>query len=568
MIENLRKYTGLIIVVIVILLIGFIFMGTSSMFRQSSLSGGTFVTVDGRGYTQPEFIRLGSAPMKLVSDLRAFDYRRMTPNDLEVMQFSNLLSSNAETREAATMQFFASRMVIQDARNQFGVHPSDEVIGEFVKGLSAFQTPPPVGAPPGTTGSFDQAAYNHFIKKRLDGYGISERGFQDIIRDLIATTKLRNIIGSGLSGDRNIATSLVVVNAQQIEAAVSKIDLASFRDAVKPSDEELKAYWEISKDAYMTEKRIKVSYFIATPVYPEELKEEKPDAPAAADAAATPEKTEVEKTAEAEAKEKRATERAKLDKALAIDVDTFVNQFSDSEGKDFDTLVESNEWMLVATDWFTRTTCPEELKISPRATSTGKSVIDYLFELTTGPDALAPFSTAIAVGDSQWLLARLDELEEPRVKTFEEAEPLVREHYVKEKSDAALKKEVDDKLAAIKEALAADKPYTEAAEAAGLKVSELGPFAATDTLDEGFIARELFAAAATTNPGELAEPQFNANGALLIFVTARQIVKDDNRGQQIDNYVSSLSNQFETTTFSAWLKDRLEQAKITGPEGL
>jgi len=67
MIENIRRYTGLIFVVIVLLLLGFIFMDTQGMNR--SAGGASVITVDGRGYTQKEFNKIGQAPFELMSVL-------------------------------------------------------------------------------------------------------------------------------------------------------------------------------------------------------------------------------------------------------------------------------------------------------------------------------------------------------------------------------------------------------------------------------------------------------------------------------------------------------------------
>jgi hypothetical protein len=317
-------------------------------------------------------------------------------------------------------------------------------------------------------------------------------------------------------------------------------------------------FWEEVKDGYKTEQRIKVSYFIAAPTYPTPAPEEKP--------ADDKEQTEEQKKAAADVKaEKEAADieaKAIADKKLAIAIDSFVNTLTDAEGANFESLLEESEWELVSTDWFTRETIPSELKIQPRATSVGQSVADQLFALTTGPDALAPFSKAISVGTNQWLFARLDGLEEPRVKTFDEAKEEITERYINEKADEALKKHVETKITAIKEAMAAGKSFGEAAEVAELTSTDLGPFGPSDTLSDGFTAGELFAPASTVNPGEIADPIYTEKQAIILFVKKRQVVKDDNRGQQIDAEMNRQAADNANRAFDAWLTQRLENAEV------
>ena len=469
MIENIRKYQGLIFVVIVVLLIGFVMMGSSDVLRSSSGGGGDFIQIDGRNYSQGDFNKIGKNPLNLAQSLRSFD-----ENGIQIMQFASTLMSGAQTEETAAQNFFASRIILKEAFAEFGVHPSQEEIEKFIKGLSTFQVRPAPGSPMGaTTGEFDQAAYNQFI------------------------------------------------------------------------------------DGYMTEQRIKVSYFIASPTYPE---------PAAEEATPEGEQTDEQKQAAADAKaEKEAKEleaKAEADKQLAIKVDAFVNELTDAEGSNFDTLIEESGWTLVASDWFTPTSVPEELKIQPRATSVGKSVAEQLFALTTGPDALAPFSKAIAVGENQWLFARLDELEASRVKTFEEAKEVITKRYIDEKADEALKAHVEEEIVAIKESMKGGKSFADAAKDAGLTTTDLGPFGPSDTLSDGYSAAELFTPASFINPGELAAPIYNAKQAIILCVKKRQILKDDNRGQQIDAAMDRLAADNANRAFDAWLTQRLENAEV------
>lgn len=557
MIENIRKYTGLIIVVIVVLLLGFIFMDTSGFFRQSA-AGATYATVNGRNYTQTEFINIGRAPMEMAGGLRSFD-----PNGLEIMRFSRSLMGNADSQQNAELNFFASRLIIQQAAKDFGIHPSGQDIREFTESLQMFQTRPPAGSPPGATGEFDQASYNQFIKN-LGSLGMVERDFQALIRDVIVAAELREILGGGLTGSTDLAKAMAVVTAQQIEAQVAEISAEQIREQIQPTDDELMEYWETVKDAYQTEKRIKVSYLLATPTYTEEATE--PEEAPKPEAGEEAEKSDEEKAAEEEAKAKRAELRKEQDKEFASKIDQFITDVGESEGEDFEKLIGDNGWDLVSTDWLTTSTLPADLQLPTRGASRGKTVSDYIFGLLIDSDPLARFTNVIGVGTNQWLVVRLDELDEPRTKTFEEAKEAVTERYISEKVREALEKEVEAKGTATEEAVAGGETFEKAATDLGLEVKTLGPFGVSDPLDDDFSAREIFQLASTVAPGGFAEPLIQEDRALLIHVVKREILKDDNRGQQYDRFASQIEVQNENAAFAAWLAQQLEDADIRGPQ--
>lgn len=549
MIENFRRYTGLIFVVIVLLLLGFIFMDTSGFFRRSAGPGGTYVTVDGRGYSQSDVINLGSAPLNLATNLQSFD-----TNGFEIRKFTGMLVGNATSRENAEIQFFAGRTLIREARENFGVHPSDNAVDEFIKGLQMFQSPPAGGAP-GTPGDFSNEMFNNFVQKQLPRFNLSERDFRELIRDVIASSELRRIIGSGLTGNRQLAEAFAVRNAQKVEVGIAELDTKAMRENLDPTEDELREYWEPLKEAFQTEKRIKVTYALISPAYPDDLP---------AEAAKAPEnETDEEKEARLDAETKRVEGRKAVEKDLAAAVNQFADQVNESEGAEFDALLTEQGWTPVTTDWVTATTLPADLQLRTRGTSADRTISDELFSLTLGPDKLDPFPLPIAIADSRWLVARLDAVEEPREKTFEEAQDEVRERYLREKADEAVRKQVEEKTEAIEKAIEAGKTFTDAAKEAGLEPEELAPFGASDPVPGEPSARQIFANAAVADPGSFAETVYEEDRAVLVYVKDRTVVKDDNRGTQIDNFLSSLTTQNETAAFASWLAKRLEEAAVS-----
>lgn len=551
MIENIRRYTGLIFIVIVVLILGFIFMDTSGFFRGQVGGGATAIKIDDENYSQEQYRKLGSSALRLSGALRGFD-----ASGLEIMRFSNTLVGSATSEDEAVKQFFINRVQLQKAADEFGIHPSDNDVDEFIRTLSAFSDAEnPMAVQPGE-GKFAQAKYNQFVERQLGAFGMGESDFRALISDVIAASKIRQIVGGGLLGARETASAMTVENTQKVEVALSTVDTKPIREAIQPSDEELKSYWDTTKDSYQTDQQLKVSYVIAKSPDPTPADSEDQ---AAETTAEDPEEADQTGEAESEEVDAEATARAK---ALAAEVDTLMNKLQDAEGENFEALIEEGGWDLVSTDLFTRETLPPELKIQPRATSAGKQVVDHLFELNLGPDPLARFTGAIAVGENEWLLARLDESVMPREKTFDEAKPEVQERYINEKADEKIKQTVDGKIDTIQTALGEGKTFAEAAKSVELEVRELGPYGIAETQESEPYAQDVFSLAATAAPGTLAEPFYREDQAIIIYLKGREVVKDENRGQQVDNFMNNLASQNENAAFSAWLKQGFELAEV------
>jgi len=552
MIENIRKYTGLIVVVIVVLLLGFILMDTQSFFRNSAAGGGS-VTVDGRTYSQAEFIDLGSAPLRLASSMQSFD-----SNGFEIMRFVQTLASGGDSEESAEMQFFISRVILRQAREDFGVHPSDQAVQDFIKELTLFHDRSPFESTPGTPSSFSQEKYNDFVNKGLKRVGINEKAFHELIRDVIATATIRDLLGGGLPGSTAVAKATITSREQKITAGLATIDTKAIREGLTPTDEELRAFWETRQDKYKTEPRIKVTYLLAAPTLPEEL-----TAPAATPPA---DETPEQKTAREAAEATKAEQVKKLEKDFAIELNNFFEQLTLTEGKDFQKLAEDRKWTLTSTDWITPTTLPEPLQAATRGTSVGKSIATELFRLRSGSDPLAAFTLPLAIGEHDWLVARLDAAEEPRAKTYDEAAEEVKKEFLAQKADELVRKQVEEKITAIRKAIEGGQSFADATKAAGLEPREIGPFAQTDSPAGEADAPAIFTAASTVSPGDFAESIFKEDEAILVHVLKREIVKDDTRSGRVDNESTTLLNTNETAAFSAWLLQRIQEAAPEIPQ--
>lgn len=551
MIENIRKYRGLIIlalaVVVVALVIG---LQDNSMMRGTQ--GRAVLKIDGRTYNDKEFQNLGSGAFELTSSLAR-------SGDFGLYQFLMGLSSGATTQEDAVEKFFVGRMIVRQAKKEFGVRPGEEEISTYIRSLRAFAD---------KDGKFDESAYRSFVEKGIGRLGMTESDLRDLASDVLASQKINSIVGSGLAVNREVIAQSLALDNEQIEGAIASLSIDPFEAKIQPTDEEIKTYWETIQDAFTTEPLRKFTYIIATPDMPADTEAEAADKPESiADAAATDEAKKAAEKKTADEKSKKAAElaetRRKKQMELDAQVDDFTFKLEEQKAQGFEELAAANKWDLKTSELFPQSKPPADLDIALRASSRGGKAVNELFRIQPTTDPISKLSPPIAIGENQWLVARLDEEVKSRPKTFEEAKDEARAQYIAEKANDAMKAATNEAIGKIKAALSTGKSFADAAKDAGIQ--ETKPFTkvtSTYQPDPSSEPKNLFASAANVDPGTLAEPIFEADRNFILYVAKREVVKNADAATRLDAEVKSRASQNETIAFAGWIAARTEAAKV------
>jgi len=267
-----------------------------------------------------------------------------------------------------------------------------------------------------------------------------------------------------------------------------------------------------------------------------------------------------------EEKAKHAAEVAELRRKKQIELDSRMNDFTDEldlQKGTFEELVTKNHWEVKTTELFSRTKAPKELDVSLRSSSRGGKLVDDLFRIEPTSDPLSKFSQPIAIGENQWIIARLDGEEKSRPKTYEEARNDVRAQYISEKAAEAMKAAATAATEKIKASLTAGKSFADAAKDAGIaQVKEVSKVNSSYRPDAATEPKNLFEAGRNVDPGALAEVIVEADRAFIFHVAKREVVKDPNAATRLDSEVSSLTRANETLAFTSWIATRTEAAKI------
>jgi len=545
MIENIRKYTGLIIFFMALVVLSLVIGIKDDIFRSGG-GGRGILKIDGRIYGDKEFTHLGSGALELASTMAR-------SGDFGLYQFIMSLTKDASSQDDAAEKFFIGRMILRQAKEDFGVYPGEQEVSEYIRSMRSFA---------GADGKFSQETYQNFVQKGIGRLGMTEADLRELASDALAAQKINAIVGAGLTANRDLVAKNLALDNQRVAGSLARLDLDPFEAKIQPTDEEIKAFWETRQDAFSTAPLRKFSYIIATPEMPAELAaEDKKES--IVDAAATDEQ---KKAAEQE-KTKKAAElaeaRRKKQTEFNLKVDDLSVQLQERKGSDFEELAKENGWEVKTTPLFSRAEPPKELDINLRSSSRGGKAVDELFRIEPTSDPLSKFSEPIPVGENQWLVARLDGEEKSRPKTFEEAKDEARLQYVKEKAAEAMKAAADEAVTKIKAALTAGKSFADAAKDAGLtETKEFSKVTSSYRPDTATEPRNLFEATRNVDPGSLTEVITEADRAFIVHVASREVEKQADAATRIEAEVSSSARQNEMIAFVGWLADRIEAAKV------
>ena len=291
MIENIRKYTGLMIVVLVLLFIGLVFLGDGV---GNSFSGKPVMKINGRGISQKEFQRNAIDVQRIASEL---PMNGLLPRESRILAShylgEDIIESPYVTSQSVIQQMglfldpnptrlLANRVAIQKAGIEYGVTPSNEQVESFVENVIFADS----------EGNFDQEASREFFEEKAGKLGIGTRGFNEYIRDLLTAQNLFKLIGGGLAPEMETVRALYDSSQQKITVQQVSLTSAKFEAEVTPSEEEIKIFYEENQANYNSDEKRKVSYIFVEPDWQTKL-------------------TEVQKRKEEEAK-KKAEEEAKL----------------------------------------------------------------------------------------------------------------------------------------------------------------------------------------------------------------------------------------------------------------
>ena len=578
MIENMRKYTALMIIVFVLLIAGFLFtMGPTSGSGAGGGSGPAVLEVYGLSIDEQEYYRRGDRTLQLSSELGLHFYVNflIAPDIQQLMQANQLMrygyanyyvtmSRNLDQQDFN--RFITNRATLQRAMSEMGLYASEEEVTQSLKTSQRF-------APNGQYNALD---YTAFVDKRLGRLGMTEKYLREIVRESICLNKLIQLVGGGLSAPRTAVQDQQEARNQSITLARITLDRDNFVEKENPSEEEIKAYWEVHQDAYKTKEQRRVSYILLDqPETPEqEDKKTSSEDKAATETAKIDAENDAEKNRkEAEEKAKKAVEEKKKAARIAVmrDVeaisDKIVQKINDKLPLDFEAISAEYNQTLVKSDLFTQDSPPAELKdLSLRGNSArGRNILDEVFSMAMTSDPYDLVSKPFRVGETGWIIFRLDEIIEPALLDYTAARAKARAQLISENATKKVKNAADEARVKILASMKSGKGFDVAAKELGFTPIQIGPYSTDGIAPKNEPSyRQLHQTASGLNIGDVSEAIHENDRSLIIFVENREIEDTEQNKNMVDSMVESSKGELTVRSFMNWRDSQFQKAKVSG----
>ena len=579
MIENMRKYTGLMAAVFILLAAGF-------LFTMNDISGGggggmgsgpTVLEANGRILDQQEYRRMGDSTLQLASEagLHLYVNFLIVPDAPQLQQAMQLLqygypnyyrTMGRNLKADDFNRFISNRIIIQQAMQSMGVRASDEEINTAIMSSPSFSS----------EGKFDNAKYASFIEKRLGRLGMTEKDLREIVHESLCLNKIIEIVGGGLLVPRQAAQDLLEAQMQAVSISRVVFNRDDFVEKEQPSEEEIKAYWDTHQDAYKTEEQRRINYILLT--LPPETQVKSSPATLPADATEEQKKAHAEAEqarldAEAQVKAQLADKRAQDARSIQKEIDQISQEIYDSEEEkkplDFAAILTKRNHQIKQTGLFSRSKLPKEiaaLKLRGNFNK-GKTIADFIFgHSTASQDPYDLVSDALPVGEHGWIVFTLEEVVEPTLLDYTAARGAARAQLVSENGSIKVKEAAQAARAATAELVKSGKSFDEAAKEQGLTPVQIGPFTINDreTQSKDPSYRLLHQKASGLNPGDLSESIDENDRSLFFYLISREVEDTEESKQRIESVINNGKNQIMMIAFLNWLQQQYQEADVKG----
>lgn len=565
MLENIRKYTGLFIVVLVLIFIGLIFI-ESDLGRGGPGSGPVLVKTNDRAYSAKEYRKAGQKIQIAERLMQTALQNGSFAGYSDIVGFLGTMEANSNDDDAFK-RYLVHRDHFEKAKKQFGLAASKDEIDLYQR-ENVFT---------GRDGIFNDEAYTDFKEKGLKGAG-TLNDVDDFVGDVLAYKALTQVLGAGVITDEKAAQEKFIAERQQFTLSTLSLDIETFKKEIEPTDEEIKTYWEENQGRYLTEAKRRLTYFTAAPDFEKaladkkkkEAEREKTPAEQAEESEKTPEEIAAAAKAKQDALVLSPQDRKKVidELGLVIDDDILVSLEQKIEGgaktADLEGVAKEFGYETKSTELLPLSELPAEIRGPIRGLRS--TVEQELAKMVPSEDNLLDaLSETFGVGTDNWLLFRVDEAIEPVEKTFEEAKEDALADYVQEKAEEALQAGIDAAHEAVVKAVADGTPLNEAAAAQNLKLTEHLGMSANDKLPGEPNANDVFRLASQTPTGEISNAEVMEpfkSRALFVSVKEREFVESDQNKNGLKQAAAGAQYQLRQALVQHWFDAEYEKANV------
>lgn len=412
-----------------------------------------------------------------------------------------------------TEDFVWNTLVLRKKAALLQVEPTSEAITQKIQQTSVFQT----------DGQFDFTKYQAFVANALTPRGFSEEQLNELIRDQLRLAKMRDLVGSAAVTSEAEVREAYGNAFRKRHLQIVKMKRETFEAEAAVTPEEVKDYYEKNKTSFKTDEKRAVKYVVL------ELTEE----------------------------DKKLTGKERVAKLQPISeqADEFSQRLL-KPGAQFQAVADELKIPVKETPSFASSTPPAEIAgINQAAPS--------IFSLTSE----TPDSDVLQT-DNGFTIFHLNKVERAVPQTLEEATAKITNLLKEEKVASAMTKKGGELQKNLQAAIKAGQTFTQAAEAAGLKVEALPVYALAELQQNQEFTSDKIVQMRSANLGEGSVSDLipSMDGGVIAYLEKLEPLDqakwENDRESILDSYLSSKREK----SFGDWFRAQRAAANVrTGP---
>ena len=170
---------------------------------------------------------------------------------LGLTDFVQNLGGMGANEEASLSDFIMNLFIVRHEAPLLGVQPTDDQVAGVIKGISLFQT----------SGAFDPAKYATFLQEQLAPRGFTERQLEELVRDSLRVSALRQIITSPVAvGEGQVREAARMY--QPVTAQILRFDRDALSKDAAVTPQEVAAFYDQNKQGLVSRETRDVSYVV------------------------------------------------------------------------------------------------------------------------------------------------------------------------------------------------------------------------------------------------------------------------------------------------------------------
>lgn len=543
------------VVVLVLLAAGLIL--TMGNFNANSGGRGKVTEVYGEGIDQIQFRKMGFNSLGVIKQLQdpgltGYALDMIYNRQLDMYAQFGFYRMGTSTQDA--QRFVTRRIVVAKTAAEYGIYPSTEQAKKHIKEQMFAQD-----------GNFNAASYQAFIKE-IGSSGLQEEDFVNLVAESLVYDRLKNLISSGLQSPNNLTARSIKFQQQTLDLTSIAIDIDRYKKEIKPTEEEIKAYWTENDFKYLTDRTIRISYIVERPVY----STPRPVAPVRAADATDEEFAKIDEAFQAELAKWELEVEKPADNLVAAKLDDLAYLVDNSDGLKFEEEITNKGLKLTSTELFSTKDVPADLKLLN--SKDGDSIADRVFQIKISDSLKYRIPAPIKLEGNGWFYVRYDEEMKPVTKTYEEAKELAKADYIQDKAHTAMIEDVKNLKEKLAKSIADGTSAEDAAESidleadvrTGVTYANLGKDINGQITGSEY---EIFENATITSNKSFSEKNIEEDDqVILVYLHKREVVDTAEAVDMRVRIQNARSEMLQDSVFRAWMDDAVTKANIPAME--